>query len=600
MTRSIPSHAVANMWFESQSKEQRNSFEVPSWSTLMPTDFMTFFFLPICVFILLFVHYFHQEGPSKSTFTPMIRTQRNSAPYQERHSPSLEIISPPPLVQLAPAIQAATYEVPLTSPSPLSSQKVVISVEGQVSAPNKFKKPIKYRYTVENPHHMCGHSCLPPTVTGPPPSKCTHPNHIRHAPRGEEFELVSIEDGLGRFDTIPMMSVLEQWEQDRLLSPASIVSCQTNTYLNTLSVQSSCYSYEQVLYCNVIACMLEIFESHAPKMLRNKKKIGGSYYYHLCEMLREPDNEAAAATFMMTVSLGKRAEMLATKNPWGPECMKPSLLSLWNLFHDLIAISDEQLEETIETWARTAKEWSLAMIYLKMAHKRLWQESPLYLTGADIHDSKSDSEKAQTYVQQCLRAGDDKEALACQDLACLRQEVLHVHKRMESKLNDSRALRKMTPYDIDLLKFYTATLGQLCTTGNMVNALVAWRNERGKGMKKIRALAIERKCRDLTMQELAGGTDSGSDQEQSDSELSSVSSVAEPNSSSVSIATLVSSVEIPIIGVDQPASSLEDQGMHMGGIEVPKAKHTLIAVDPKFVPEDVLESTKIWEGGMLL
>ncbi|RVD80119.1 uncharacterized protein DFL_008026 [Arthrobotrys flagrans] len=212
------------------------------------------------------------------------------------------------------------------------------------------------------------------------------------------------------------MGVLDQWEQDRLLNPDSIVSCHTYSVLSTLAVQSSAYSYEQVLYSNVIACMLEIFDVHAPKMLRNKKKIGGSYYYHLCEMLREPDNQAAVATFMMTVSLGKRPEMLATKNPWG-DCMKLAVLGLWNIFHDLIDMSDEELDETIESWARTAKVWSLAMMYLKMAHKRLWQDSPLYLTGPNIYDSQSDAEKAQAYVQKCLRAGDDQTALACLCLA---------------------------------------------------------------------------------------------------------------------------------------------------------------------------------------
>ncbi|KAF3274328.1 hypothetical protein TWF970_008078 [Orbilia oligospora] len=372
---------------------------------------------------------------------------------------------------------------------------------------------------------MCGNSCLPPTVTGPLPSKCTHPNHIRHAPEGDEFELVSINDGLGRFDTIPMMGVLDQWEQDRLLCPDSIISCHTNNVLSTLAVQSSCYSYEQVLYGNVIACMLEIFEIHAPKMLRNKKKIGGSYYYHLCEMLREPGNQAAVATFMITVSLGKRPEMLATKNPWG-ECMKPALLSLWSIFHDLIEITDKELEETIESWARTAKEWSLAMIYLKMAHKRLWQESPLYLTGPDIYDSKSDGEKAQAYTQKCLRAGSDQTALACQSLARLRQDVLGIHRQLDCKMNDPKALKKMTPYDIDLL--------------------------RHDGMTKVRALAIERKGRDFTMQELAGGMESSNEQEQSDSESSSTSIIS--NVSNVSSATSASDIKNPTLGNERPNS----------------------------------------------
>ncbi|KAK6535770.1 hypothetical protein TWF281_000022 [Arthrobotrys megalospora] len=584
MTIILPSHVVTNMWFGSQFKEQRNLFEVPSWRSPAATTFMIL--LLLCIFVPPIVRYWNRTL-SKAAFPLAGRTQEAFEPYREHQTPSsssVPLLTPTTSTPVIPVALSEAPPLPLQSaPSaPPPHPQPVVAVEEHSSTSKRPEKPIKYRYTPENPHHMCGHTCLPPTVTGPAPAKCTHPNHIRQAPHGDEFELVSIEDGLGRFDTVPMMGVLEQWEQDRIIAPDSIVSCHTNSVLSTLAVQSSCYSYEQVLYCNVIACMLEIFETHGPKMLRNKKKIGGSYYYHLCEMLREPDNQAAAATFMMMVSLGKRAEMLATKNPWGPECMKPSLLSLLNLFHDLLAISDEELDETIESWARTAKEWSLAMIYLKMAHKRLWQESPLYLTGSDIYESKDDSEKAQSYVQQCLRAGDDKGALANQDLARLRQEVLLIHRQMDNKLNNCRALKKMTPYDIDLLKFYTATLGQLCTTGNMVNALVAWRDQRREGMRKLRALAIERKCRDLTMQELAGGAESsGSEQEQSDSELSSTSS-----GPSISSASTASSAPV-----------VEDLAI---GLEPLIAEPTITVVSPAFVPVDISESSKIWQSGAFI
>ncbi|KAK6508775.1 hypothetical protein TWF481_003545 [Arthrobotrys musiformis] len=587
------------MWFESQFKEQRNYFQILWLRAFVPTPFMTLT-LALLLFALvpLAIRYLHQ-GFSKTAFTDPLAGQAQEAleTYQNNQAPSREA----PCSQVNPisrVLTAATtisnVDAPSIIPPSVSAPALLPPQTGETgekatpvgyeTTPELIRRPqnpIKYRYTPENPHHMCINGCLPPTVTGPAPSKCTHPNHIRQAPHGSEFELVSIDDGLGRFDTVPMMGVLEQWEQDRILCPDSIVSCHTNTYLSTLTVQSSCYSYEQVLYCNVIACMLEIFEVHAPKMLRNKKKIGGSYYYHLCEMLREPDNQAAVATFMMTVSLGKRAEMLATKNPWGPECMKPSILSLWNLFHALIEISDEELDETIESWARTAKEWSLAMIYLKMAHKRLWQESPLYLTGADIYDSKSDSEKVQSYVQKCLRAGDDTTALACQSLASLRQEVLSIHRQLDGKLNDCKALKKMTPYDIDLLKFYTATLGQLCTTGNTVNALVAWRDHRNDGMKKIRALAIERKNRDLTMQELTGPVEANSEQEQSDSELSSRSSASDAYSAS-------------------SYTSVSDRDRNLAvEIKTQEIEAILGLADgsPNF---DFAEDTKAWENGVLL
>ncbi|KAF3262179.1 hypothetical protein TWF217_004249 [Orbilia oligospora] len=553
MTREILFHADTNMWFESQFKEQRNPFEVILWQNFVASLFMTLLLvLLLCAVITLAFRHFHQ-GLFKAAFPLTGQAQEPANGYQihETSSPKAPSFSFP--VEPVPKTPISTETivtlvVPLAR-SPLS--QIVKEVKYGVSASNKSEKPIVYRYTLGNPRHMCGNSCLPPTVTGPLPSKCTHPNHIRHAPEGDEFELVSINDGLGRFDTIPMMGVLDQWEQDRLLCPDSIISCHTNNVLSALAVQSSCYSYEQVLYGNVIACMLEIFEVHAPKMLRNKKKIGASYYYHLCEMLREPGNQAAVATFMITVSLGKRPEMLATKNPWG-ECMKPALLSLWSIFHDLIEITDRELEETIESWARTAKEWSLAMIYLKMAHKRLWQESPLYLTGPDIYDSKSDGEKAQAYIQKCLRAGSDQTALACQSLARLRQDVLCIHKQLDCKMNDPKALKKMTPYDIDLLRLYTATLGQLCTTGNMVNALVAWRDQRHDGMAKVRALAIERKGRDFTMQELAGGMESSNEQTQLDSESSSMSIIS--NVSNISGATSASDIRNSTLGNERPNS----------------------------------------------
>lgn len=50
--------------------------------------------------------------------------------------------------------------------------------------------------------------------------ECVHPNRIRSPPENEDFQLVAINDGLGRFDTVPFLSVLERWENDKM--PASI------------------------------------------------------------------------------------------------------------------------------------------------------------------------------------------------------------------------------------------------------------------------------------------------------------------------------------------------------------------------------------------
>ncbi|KAK6357773.1 hypothetical protein TWF718_002079 [Orbilia javanica] len=551
------------------------------------------FVLLLCIIIPLIIRQFLRRL-STATLLLSGKRQEINVRCQNHQGPSLECLLAlstigPGLEEPGPistSISQIEAEVLLSSlPSVLKKSLLAARVTTVGKGASEYKhlgKSMKHSPTLENSNDMCGTSrVLPPTVTNHPPSKCTHPNHIRHAPQGDEFELVSINDGLGRFDTIPMMGVLNQWEQDRLICPESVISCHTNNVLSTLAIQSSCYSYEQVLYGNIVACMLEIFEVHAPKMLRNKKKIGGSYYYNLCEMLREPDNQAAVATFMMTVSLGKRPEMLAAKNPWG-ECMKPSLLSLWSIFHDLIETSDEELDETIESWARTAKEWSLAMIYLKVAHRRLWQESPLYLTGADVYDSKDDSEKAQAYIQRCLQAGNDQQALACQSLALLRQEVLCIHRRLDAKLNDPKALKKMTPYDIDLLRLYTATLGQLCTTGNIVNALVAWRDQRHDGVKKVRALAVERKGRDLVMQELARvAENTGNEHEHSDSELSTVS-----RASSVSDASSrksISSIE---------TSSFGEEKLDTGAA---LATAPIVLISP-----DNMGPTCIWEGRTLL
>ncbi|KAJ6260083.1 hypothetical protein Dda_5729 [Drechslerella dactyloides] len=336
------------------------------------------------------------------------------------------------------------------------------------------------------------------TTPGSTSVKCSHPNHIRNPPQRGEYELVPISDGFGRFDTVPFMGVLEQWNLDR--TPSFVAGTQANHILNMLSLQASCYCYEQVLYCNVIACMLEVFDIHGPRMLRNKKKIGGSYYYHLCEMLKESDSTAAAATFMMAVTMGKRQNMMLMKNPWAEDTMKPTQLALWSLFHDLITISDEDLEETIESWTRTAKEWSLAMIYLKRTHTKLQKELPLCLT--EIYDLERDKQTVQRFIQECLRAGDDRTALCQDELANMRSEILQIQGNMNIKAH--AAIRKLTPYDVDLLKFYAVTLCQICTTGNLITALAAWKCRRTEGMEKFRSLAVERMSRDVTMQELAG------------------------------------------------------------------------------------------------
>ncbi|KAF3939217.1 hypothetical protein ABW19_dt0208582 [Dactylella cylindrospora] len=365
---------------------------------------------------------------------------------------------------------------------------------------------------------MCG-----PCPHQTPPFKCTHPNHIRNPPLNNEFDLVSISDGLGRFDTVPFSGVVEQWELDR--APSSISGTPADRILSMLLIQSSCYCYEQLIYSNVINCILEIFDVHGPKMLRGKKKIGGSYYYNLCEVLKETENKAAAATFMMAVTAGKRADVMVKKNPWGGEGMCPTQLSLWNLFYDVLSFSADELEETIQSWTRTAKEWSRSLMGLKCAHKRLQNEFPLYMT--EIFDSDEDKEKVQQLTQECLRAGDDRHAIANDKLKQLRREVLELQKRLDTKADGG----KLTLYDIDLLRFYVVALGQICTTGDLIAALVAWQERREEGMKKLIGLATDRMQKDELMQELSSydstsnesssGEGSGSDSEAPKSELTS-------------------------------------------------------------------------------
>ncbi|KAF3911125.1 hypothetical protein AA313_de0207233 [Arthrobotrys entomopaga] len=392
----------------------------------------------------------------------------------------------------------------------------------------------------------------PPTEDNLSPLKCTHPNRIRYPPQDDDFDLVAMSDGLGRFDTVPIMGTLDQWEQD--LSVAADSPSGTHTHsdhvLAMLVSQSACYCSEQTLYCNVISCMLKIFDTHGPKMLRNKKKIGGSYYYHLCEMLAEPENTAAAATFMMVVAVGKMPEMMAMDNPWG-SIMRPKQLTLWNLFHDLLTISDEELEETIESWTRSAKHWPLAMIDVRLAHKKLQQDMPFYLTGCQIYESDEEKDKVQDFVQECLRAGDNRNALCSEKMILLRGEVHQIQLRMNFTVNNPAGIKKMTPYDLDLLKFYNVALGQICTTGNIVHALTAWQYRRHDAMKRFRELATERAYKDVRMQQLVGRIDYGSEQSSSDSEDPSISS---PTLSSV---TTVSSGD----NLKDSADFSDDQGV---------------------------------------
>ncbi|KAK6343783.1 hypothetical protein TWF696_007445 [Orbilia brochopaga] len=309
-----------------------------------------------------------------------------------------------------------------------------------------------------------------------------------------------------------------------------------------LRIRSSCYCSEQALYCNVITCMLEVFEIHGPRMLRNKKKIGGSYYYHLCEMLKEPDNGAAAATYIMAVTAGKRGDMMLMKSSWAESTMEPTQLTLWALFHDLITMSDEDLEHSVESWTRTAKEWAMAIIHLKCAHKRMQRESPLCLT--EIYETERDKQIVQRFVQECLRAGDDRAAISKTELANLRSEILRIQQSMDVKA--FAPIKKLTPYDIDLLKFYVVALSQICTTGNLIAALVAWKSRRAESMQKFRSLAVERMNKDVTMQELAGYY-SGSDPS-ADSDSNAPASDASPTISSISVFSEITKADVPEVG----------------------------------------------------
>ncbi|KAK6532158.1 hypothetical protein TWF694_003318 [Orbilia ellipsospora] len=377
--------------------------------------------------------------------------------------------------------------------------------------------------------------CLP-TEDNLPPLKCTHPNRIRSPPQDDYFDLVAMSDGLGRFDTVPIMGTLDQWEQDLAIAADSPSGTHTHSdhVLAMLVSQAACYCSEQLLYYNIISCMLQILHTHGPKMLRNKKKIGGSYYYHLCEMLAEPDNTAAAATFLMIVSVGKMPELTVMSNPWGGNIMRPKQLALWKLFHDLLTISDEELDETIESWTRSANHWSLAMIDVKLAHKKLQEDFPLYLTGCQIYESEGDKDKVQNFVQECLRAGDDRDALCSEQMLALRAEAHQIQMRISLTVSSPAAVKKMTPYDLDLIKFYYVALGQICTNGNVVHALVAWKYRRHESMKKFRDLATERAYKDAMMQQLVGHIDNANEQSSSDSESPIVSSPTLSSVTSVS------------------------------------------------------------------
>ncbi|EPS35898.1 hypothetical protein H072_10643 [Dactylellina haptotyla CBS 200.50] len=393
---------------------------------------------------------------------------------------------------------------------------------------------------------MCSPTCIvAEETTESVHTKCTHPNRVREPPQTDDFDLVSIEDGLGRFDTIPIMGTLDHWEQDRF-NAVDVPSgtCNPSDHaLAMLLTQSTCYYHEQVLYSSIITSILEVLNLHGPKMLRNKKKIGGSYYYNLCEMLREPDNIAVTATFLMAVSVGKKPELGAMRYPWRNETIKPGQLCLWNMFYDVLALSDEELEETIVSWARTAKEWSLAMIYVTMAYKKLQQESPLYLTGPHIYlyESEEDKDTIHSFVTSCLRAGDDRDSLCNDAMRKMRTEVQRILMQVDPKVQSLEGLKKLTPYDIDIMRFYHVALGQICMSGILVFTLVTWQKDRHNAMRKFRDSAVERMYKDTTMQGLVRDSDANSDRSVSESEPSASSS---PTVSLVTVSTVDTSEKV--------------------------------------------------------
>lgn len=361
------------------------------------------------------------------------------------------------------------------------------------------------------------------------PAVCVHvheaddePNYKHQSLNSGEFELISILNWIDPFISIPIVGVFENWRSYRI--PMSIPGSNSSRTLTELLVQAAYHSWEHIIYSKTISSMLEIFELHGPKLLR-KKRIGGSYYYHLCEMLKDSDDNAAAATFMMSMSVGKSQQAMELQAQWETKIMKPTQLSFWTLFYELLSLNDDELEYILQMWGNMAKKWAMTMVHLMCAQKKLQKESVLS-AKLDMCDSQEDKEKFREFLTGCLRAGSDQDAIAADRLGELRSEMLKIQQKLLAKIGSPN----LTLYDVDMLKFYVAALVQVCSTGDLVAALVAWKKEGKRGMKNLRAQAMERVSRDMAMQGLVRqngrSEDSYSDWETSSCPSPSISSVS--------------------------------------------------------------------------
>ncbi|KAK6542571.1 hypothetical protein TWF694_006519 [Orbilia ellipsospora] len=344
-----------------------------------------------------------------------------------------------------------------------------------------------------------------------PQNKCDHASPIPKSEEADVFEVVSMHDWADRFTVIPIAETLEKWERSRI--PMSIPRTHTNSIIGKLVINSTYYSWEHAIYTKIIISMLETFDLHAVKMLR-RKRIRGLYYYSICEMLKEPDDLTAVATFMATVSAGKKPKDMDLQGQ--DKSMKPTRLSCWTLFYELLSCSDEELEKRLCIWEDVAKKWALVMVQLLCVQKKLQKEGILCDTE-EVFECLEDKEVVWGFISECLRAGSDRYALSNTELAEMRVEVMRIVRDMfmRTAVDD-----ELSCFDIDMLKFYIVILVQICSTGDLVAALLTWKEQREGGIQRLREMALDRMYRDLEMQEVVGFSSSESDGSDSDSKSS--------------------------------------------------------------------------------
>ncbi|EPS39130.1 hypothetical protein H072_7082 [Dactylellina haptotyla CBS 200.50] len=236
------------------------------------------------------------------------------------------------------------------------------------------------------------------------------------------FEVTLMREWLDRFTVLglPTVDILENLERYRI--PSSIPGSNSDSVINVLVVNSSYHAWEHIVFSKTISCIFDILNRHTPKILR-KKSIKGGYYYHLREILIEPNDMARTATFLVAVAAIKRPNDLDLQ--WRDQTAKPSQLSLWNTFFEILSISDDGLETAIKTWENMANKWALIMLHILRTQKKLQSESSL-CSPQGIFKSLKDKTKVQRFVSECLKAGCDRYAIGEKSLAASRAEVMQI------------------------------------------------------------------------------------------------------------------------------------------------------------------------------